>query len=1721
VGAAPHTPGFELGEQLYESSRTLVYRALRLHDGARVVLKCPNIRFPAPQEVARITREDQILGRLASPAIVRSLGVVPCGGSLALVLEDLGASSLAQWLARRGGAIDVAEALQVAVGVATALARVHAAGLVHRDVKPDNILVDEALGRVVLADFSHCTGPAPTAEDAAPAGTLAFMAPEQTGQMNRAVDYRSDYYSLGVTLYALLTGALPFADSEAIELVHAHLAREPAPLDRPGPGRRAVPTPLSRVVLKLMAKSAEDRYQGAHGLLADLRRCREQWQARGTIEPFPVGARDVSERFRLPTGLFGREDATRRLLAALERSLAGRGEFVLLHGPSGIGKSAVVRELAAALAARRGWLVAGKCEQFERAVPYAPVLQALRDAVEQLLTLPEARLEAAGAALAGELGGHARLAVDFVPGLGAVLGPRLASAPVASGEAASRFRLALAAAFRGLAAAVSPLVVHLDDLQWADAATLELLPHLVAEGAPGLLWIGSARDEELGPEHPLERALVELEHVSATPLRVALGPLTEEATEALVRGAVSPALAGPAALAAEIHTRTRGNPFFTRVLLVALHEQGLIVFDQERGGWAWDLAEIRGARLPDDVGGFLARQLAALPGETRSVLAVAACVGTRFSSELLARALASAEPRVRATLGPAVALGLLVADGGGFAFAHDQIQRGAAAGLEVGARPRVHLTLGRLLRGELSPAAPGEALFTVVSHFEVGRALLDDPEERTGVSDLCLRAGEAALAASAPAAALAYLRGGLELLGPDPWARDPARARALAHANMRAAILSGEFSAGATQFAALLARAGDRLDRLALYAARICLEVKTSRFAEAVRLGHEGLALTELRLPRRSSPAGLLAEVVRARWALRGLTPARLAALPLADDPEQLVLSRLILAVVPAMYRVDVHLMIMLLCHALRLMMAHGVTPESAYLFSAFHAAVEIRERPRAPLLRTIGAHIDALRARFPALTHDLRPQYLQLAFVRGWTLPLPQLRAELDEFVRRAAVVGDTEYLGYGLSTSVGVALMGGENLGALQQHAESGRELASLHHATDMELTLTMFIRLARALRGETAAPNSFDGDDFSLAEHVARARATGSGIALFIRDYLTLWLGILSGDLAMAARAGERGETTRRSLFGHPVVADFVFARALVTAWRPDAARAELRRTRRDLAELAALAELGPAAFAGRHALVLGALAHGEGRHGEALVAFGRAVELARDSGQVQLEALAYELAGRSCVASGQASVAGLHLAAASHAYTRWGALARASRLAAEAAELGGVAGGLPGASAGASATVTTHSGRADPLQLAMSSVLRASQALSSEIVLDRLLARLVHVVLEAAGGRACYLLLESDGELRVEAEAILDPAHTRVLHAVPLAECEALPHALIRYVARTRRDLVLDDAAARGAFTQDPAVLRRQLRSVLCTPLVHQGKLMGVLYLEHERSRAAFTDGKLILLRQLAAQIAISIENARLYHNLNLARDQAVAAERVKGRFLLNISHELRTPLSGIVGYLELLRDDIDGGDPAQLREDLDRLHEAALRLGRTTSNVLELSKVESGRMLALPVPIDLEALVAEVVAEVRPLAERRRDALTVTLPAPPVLLICDRFMLHFCLLRMLENACQFTQDGAVTLHVSCVDDRVRFEIIDDGVGIDQEAYSTLFVAFTQADDAPTRRHEGAGVSLAVCKHFCDLLGGSLTATSEPGRGSTFVLELPARPAADGPGGRAPE
>ena len=1711
--AAPYTPGFEVGECLYRSPRTLVYRAMRLHDGAPVVLKCPNIEFPGPQEVARITLEAQILARFDSDAIVRTHGVVPSGGSLALVLEDFGATSVQQWLDRQVALIDIGVALQLAISVAKALAQVHARGLVHRDVKPDNILVDATFQRVVLADFSHymCREEAPAG--AMLAGTLAYISPEQTGQMNRAVDYRSDYYSLGVTLYALLTGTLPFTDSEPIELVHAHLARDPLPLDSPAPGRRVVPTPLSHVVLKLMSKSAEDRYQSAHGLVADLRRCRDEWQARGTIEPFPVGTRDVSEMFQIPTELFGRDDARQRILAALERSMSDRGELVLLHGPSGIGKSAVVRELAAAIVARRGWIAVGKCEQFERSVPYGPVLQVLRDAAEQLLTLPGDRLAAAGVALATELGANAQLAIECVPELGGLLGPQPPPSPVPPGETAHRFRGVLTAAFRGLAATVSPLVVYLDDLQWADPATLDLFPHLIAEGATGLLWIGAFRDEDVGPDHPLQGALLELEHANITPLRVALGPLTRDSIESIIRGAVAPALADPAALAAEVHTRTRGNPFFTRMLLGALYEQGLIVFDQRRGGWTWDLAEIRGARMPDDVGGFLAQQLAALPEEARAVLSVAACIGTRFHVDLLARVLESAESRPIVALQPALALGLVVREGACFAFAHDQILRGAAATLATGARPRVHLALGRLLQCELSSVSAGEALFTVASHFEIGRALLDDPGERAELSGLFLRAGEAALAASAPVAALAYLRGGFELLGPDPWARDPARARALTRARMTAALLCREFTEGATQFEALLARAGGRLDRLALFTARVHLEVTMNRFEEAVRLGREGLALASQRIPTRSSPAGLILEVVKTRWALRGLTEARLAALPLADNQEFIVLSRLLLVLLPAVYRIDVNLMVMHICHVLRLAMLHGVTPESAVMLSSYYAVVEINEHPRAELIRKASAHINALRAHAPDPAIDLRSRYMLLLYVQSWTMPLPEVRAELDAFVPRALALGDDEYMCYAITSAMVIALMGGENLVALQQHLERAHEQATLHHATDMQLTLVIFLRYARALRGETAAPGSFDSDDFSIAEHIERMRATGSAIALFASDYMVIWLGIFSGDLDEAARAADRGETTRRSLFGHPVIGDFLFARALMTAGRPDASHAERRRMRRDLDELAGFAEVGPATYAVRHALVLGALARGEARHGDALHAFGRAVELARQTGQVHLEALAHEYAGRCCLATGQPSNARLQFAAASHAYSRWGATAKASRL---STELPGPGHSETAMSRTLVATGTQTTGSADHLQLAMSSVLRASHALSSEIVLDRLLARLVYVVLEAAGGRACYLLLESGGELRVEAEAILEPQHTRVLHSVPLADCEALPRTLIGYVARSRRDLVLDDAAAEGAFSQDPCVVRRQLRSVLCTPIVHQGKLIGVLYLEHERTRAAFTDGKLSLLRQLAAQIAISIENAQLYRNLNVARDEAVAAARVKSRFLLNIGHELRTPLSGIVGYIELLKEDLAGDDPAQLREDLDGLYEAAQRLVRTTSNVLELTKLESGRTLARPVPIDVAALVSEVVQELRPLAQRRRDALTVALPQEPALLISDRFMLHFCLLRMLENACEFTHDGVVTLRVSCVGDRVRFEIADNGVGIDPAVLSTLFVAFTQADEAPTRRHEGAGVSLAVCKHFCDLLGGTLEATSEPDRGSTFVLDLPSRHVALGPG-----
>ena len=652
----------------------------------------------------------------------------------------------------------------------------------------------------------------------------------------------------------------------------------------------------------------------------------------------------------------------------------------------------------------------------------------------------------------------------------------------------------------------------------------------------------------------------------------------------------------------------------------------------------------------------------------------------------------------------------------------------------------------------------------------------------------------------------------------------------------------------------------------------------------------------------------------------------------------------------------------------------------------------------------------------------------------------------------------------------------------------------------------------RLCLCLRGDTADPVSLSGGDFDEQAFLARlSDETTPASRFYHRLYKALLLYLFGHYSAMQPllRALERSE---EMAFGNPMYVDYHLLEVLAAAAaHPGGARGGERRIDRGVRKLAKLAAICPANFESRHLLAAAEQARVRGDAGAALELYSRAIQAARDHGARQVEAIAFERAGRALLAGGQRLVAGFYLGGATTAYRRWGALAKAKELAAEFREL------LPphvfaqATAAGLRAATSTTTGALPLRTLDVGTVIKASQAISSEIVLDKLLRRLVAIVMENAGARRCVLMLERDGRLTIEAEGRVDPEVITVMQGAPVEASEEVPLSLINLVARARRDVVLDDATLDTTYSDDPYVAAQRPRSVLCAPILHQGSLTGVLYLEHGLASGVFTADRLELLRQIAAQAAISVENARLYRNLDQARDEAVAADRAKTRFLMSMSHELRTPLNAVIGYSDLIAEEMEEGDVTRLRADLHRIRSSATRLLRTLSGILELSRLESGRTEIERRRFDLAELVDETVHEVADVAAERGDELSVLCPRGRFILSTDRSMLHYCLLSLLDNACRFTEGGRIQVAVEARSDErgswVAIAVIDSGIGIGGDKIDRIFASFSQIDDSPTRAYEGAGVSLAVTQRFMALLGGVVQVRSEAGVGSTFTLLLP--------------
>ncbi|HYF66264.1 MAG TPA: serine/threonine-protein kinase PknK, partial [Herpetosiphonaceae bacterium] len=784
--------GYEINGELHRSDHSVVYRGRRSSDGAAVVLKFLTGRYPLAYSNAKLRQEYRLSQDLDSPAIVRAAGLEPHNGSYALVLEDFGGVALREYLAGRPQ--PPREFLRIALQIVEALSVIHASAIIHKDIKPSNIIINPQTGQVKVSDFGIASllpreNPAVGSPDLLE-GTLAYISPEQTGRMNRPIDYRSDFYSLGVLCYEMLTGELPFHSADPLELVHQHIARVP---EAPEQRRPDIPPMLARIVLKLLAKPAEERYQSAFGLKADLEECLRQLESGGTIAEFPLGRHDISERFQLPQKLYGRERDLAVLLAAYAGAAEGGAALLTVTGPSGIGKSALVHEIHKPLVASKGYFISGKFDQLRRDIPFSAFIQAFQDLTRQILTEPAARIAAWKERLLRALGPNGRIITDVIPEVELIIGPQPEVVGVGPTEEQYRFRAVLKDFILALAQPEHPLVIFVDDLQWADTATLKLIELLLtAADTRHLLIIGAYRDNEVDASHPLPR-LLETLRAAGCPLRsLAIGPLAPADLTALIADTLHCERDRAEPLAQLVAARTDGNPFFAAELLKTLFQGRLLRFDQRSGRWEWDLARIEQSGVTHNVVELMRVKIGQLDPATQTALQLAACIGNTFKLHTLAMVNGADSRATAAALYPALDLGLIVpvgetyrllkflsaqasddaaADlvGFNFRFLHDRIQEAAYALVPAGLKREVHLRIGRHLRAGADGARLDERLFEIVNHLNLGLELIDDPAERQELLNLNLRAGQKAKKSTAYDAAARYLATAAELLPADSW----------------------------------------------------------------------------------------------------------------------------------------------------------------------------------------------------------------------------------------------------------------------------------------------------------------------------------------------------------------------------------------------------------------------------------------------------------------------------------------------------------------------------------------------------------------------------------------------------------------------------------------------------------------------------------------------------------------------------------------------------------------------------------------------------------------------------------------------------------------------------------------------------------------------------------------------------------------------------------------
>jgi PAS domain S-box-containing protein len=1480
-----------------------------------VLVLTPISERPALGTLRRLEHEYSLRTEQDPAWAVRPLALAPHKGRTMLVLSDPGGEPLDRLLGRP---MELTQFLQLAIGLSAGLGQLHRRGLIHKDVKPANVLVDSTTGQVWLMGLGIASRVPREHQSPEPpefiAGTLPYMAPEQTGRMNRSIDSRSDLYALGVTLYEMLTGNLPFTASDPMEWVHSHIARQPVP---PGQRVRNIPESVSAIIMKLLAKTAEERYQTAAGAESDLRRCLDEWETQRCIEEFALGEHDTPDRLLVPEKLYGRAREIDTLLASFDRVVAsGRPELVLVSGYSGIGKSSVVNELHKVLVPPRGLFAAGKFDQYKRDIPYATLAQAFKSLIRPLLNKSEVELCRWRDDLQEALGPNGQLIVDLVPELKLILGEQPSVPDLAPQDTQRRFQIVFGRFIGVFARPEHPLALFLDDLQWLDAATLNLLEDLLTQqDVQHLMLVGAYRDNEVNSTHPLMRKLEAIRQAGASVQEIVLAPLTCEDLGKLIADSVhcEPERANP--LAQLVHEKAGGNPFFAIQFISALAEEGLLTFDQGNAYWSWDLNRIHAKGYTDNVADLMVKKLNRLPVETQKTLQQLACLGNSADFGLLSMVYPDGKEEMHGDLREAVRTGLVLHSDHAYRFLHDRVQEAAYSLIPEGARGAEHLRIGRLLASRTEPAEIEEKIFEIVNQLNRGSHLITSAEELERVAKLNFIAGKRAKTSTAYSSALSYLTAARSLLTEESWDHKYELIFGVEFHMAECELLTANMAAAEERLEMLARRAETAHHIAAVARLRLTLYTTLDRSDRGVEVCLQYLQRGGTNWSAHPTGDEAQAEYDRIWIQLGSRSIEELIDLPLMDDPDALAeLDVLTEIVTPALFT-DENLSSVVICRMVNLSLERGNSAGScfAYVVFGFIAGPRFGNYDAGFRFGRLGCEL----VERPGLMRYQARTYMCFGnIVMPWTKHIRTGRDLVRRAFDLANKIGDLTFAAYSCNMLITNLLAAGDPLVEVQREAEHGLDFAEKARFGLVIYVITAQLALIRTLRGLTPTFGCFNDeqfDEFRFERHLSSDPVLALGECWYL--ILKVQARFFAGDYAAAVDASlqaQRHVWTSPSLFE---TAEHHFYGALCHAASYDPALPD--RSRQNFDALTAhyrlleiWAQNCPENFENRAALVGAEVARIEGRELDAEHLYEQAIRSARANGFVHNEALANELAARFYSARGFEKIAHAYLQEARYCYRRWGADGKVRQLDQLYPHLSQEE-PVPGPTVTIGAPVE---------QLDLATVIKVSQAVSGEIVLEKLIDMLMRAAIEHAGAERGVLILPQGDEQRVEAEATINGDTVSVRAREASVAAASLPESILHYVVRTQESVILDDASAQNPFSADTYIRQYQARSVLCLPLINQAKLLGVLYLENNLTTHVFTPSRIAVLKLLASQAAISLENSRLYRDLETreAKIRRLVDANIIGVFIWNVDGEILEANEAFLQLVQYNSDDLASG-----------------------------------------------------------------------------------------------------------------------------------------------------------------------------------------------------------